>query len=28
VSDLIDAESEFGSRAERRLREETLGWLV
>jgi PPOX class probable F420-dependent enzyme len=28
VSDLIDAETEFGSRIERRLREDTLGWLV
>jgi len=28
VSDLIDAETEFGSRTERRLREDTLGWLV
>jgi PPOX class probable F420-dependent enzyme len=28
VSDLIDIGTEFGSRAERRLREETIGWLV
>jgi PPOX class probable F420-dependent enzyme len=28
VSDILDLDTEFGSRTERRLREETLGWLV
>jgi PPOX class probable F420-dependent enzyme len=28
VSEIIDTGTKFGSRADRRLREETLGWLV